>query len=57
MLTMHDPEQDAKRYRDHAEEFRGLAEDAAPTPRQAYLRLADAYDDLALRLDRVAADA
>jgi len=54
---MHDPEQDAKRYRDHAEEFRGLAEDAAPTPRQAYLRLADAYDDLALRLDRVAADA
>ena len=53
---MHNPEQDAKRYRHRAEEFRALAEDAEPTPRLGYLHLAKAYDELAGRLDQFAAE-
>jgi len=51
---MHNPERDAKRYRDRAEAFRAMAENAVE-PRESYLTLAKAYDDCAARLDLIAA--
>jgi len=51
---MDNPDQDARRYRAQAQKFRTLAEDAEPRPRETYLHLAKAYDEVAERLDEVA---
>ena len=55
---MHNPERDARRYRNRAHGFRLMAteETTKPTEREGYLQLATAYDDVAGRLDLIASE-